>query len=132
MNPASRFPGGFPATRLRRVRRDEFSRRLMRETRLSSDDLIYPVFVREGHGQREPVASMPGIERVSIDELLKEAAELARLGIPALALFPVVPREKKSLNAADVTTLEQTCVEMQTLLARWSMLKKRTPAGIQL
>ncbi|MGH8379082.1 MAG: porphobilinogen synthase [Gammaproteobacteria bacterium] len=101
MNPASRFPGSFPATRLRRMRRDEFSRRLMRETRLSTDDLIYPVFVREGKNQREPVASMPGIERLSIDKLLKEAAELVKLGIPALALFPVVPREKKSLNAAE-------------------------------
>ncbi|HKT31182.1 MAG TPA: porphobilinogen synthase [Gammaproteobacteria bacterium] len=101
MNPASHFPGGFPAARLRRMRRDEFSRRLMRETRLSTDDLIYPLFVREGKSQREPVVSMPGIERLSIDELLKEAAELMRLGIPALALFPVVPREKKSPNAAE-------------------------------
>lgn len=101
MNSASRFPGSFPATRMRRMRHDEFSRRLMRETRLSTDDLIYPLFVREGKAQREPVVSMPGIERLSIDELLKEAAELVRLGIPALALFPVVPREKKSLNAAE-------------------------------
>src|SRR5574337_967567 len=98
---SKRFPGSFPATRPRRMRRDEFSRRLMRETRLSSDDLIYPVFVREGKAQREPVESMPGIERLSVDALLKEAAELVRLGIPALALFPVVPREKKSLNAAE-------------------------------
>ena len=74
----SRFPGSFPATRMRRMRRDEFSRRLMRETRLSTDDLIYPLFVREGSRQREAVTSMPGIERVSIDELLKEAAELVR------------------------------------------------------
>ena len=101
MNSASRFPGRFPATRMRRMRHDEFSRRLMRETRLSTDDLIYPLFVREGKNQREAVASMPGIERLSIDELLKEAAELVRLGIPALALFPVVPREKKSLNATE-------------------------------
>ncbi|MDE2070165.1 MAG: porphobilinogen synthase [Gammaproteobacteria bacterium] len=86
---------------MRRMRRDEFSRRLMRETRLATDDLIYPVFVREGKDQREPVASMPGIERLSIDALLKEAAELVRLGIPALALFPVVPKEKKSLSAAE-------------------------------
>ena len=101
MNSASRFPGSFPATRMRRMRRDDFSRRLMRETRLSTDDLIYPLFVREGKSQREPVASMPGIERLSLDELLKESAELVRLGIPALALFPVVPREQKSLNAAE-------------------------------
>lgn len=106
MSPASRFPGGFPATRLRRMRRDAFSRRLMRETRLSADDLIYPVFVREGKSQREPVASMPGIERLSIDELLKEATELVRLGIPALALFPVITKEKKSLEAVEACNPE--------------------------
>jgi porphobilinogen synthase len=82
------------------MRRDGFSRRLMRETRLSADDLIYPLFVMEGKG-RQAVDSMPGIERVSMDELLKEAAELAKLGIPALALFPVTPKEKKSLDAAE-------------------------------
>ena len=86
---------------MRRMRRDEFSRRLMRETRLSTDDLIYPMFVREGNHQREAVASMPGIERVSIDELLKEAEELVQLGIPALTLFPVMAKEKKSLDAAE-------------------------------
>jgi len=101
VSPSSRFPSGFPATRPRRMRRDEFSRRLMRETRLSADDLIYPVFVREGKAQREPVASMPGIERLSIDELLKEAAGLAKLGVPALALFPVVPKGSKSLKATE-------------------------------
>ena len=95
------FPGNFPATRLRRMRRDDFSRRLLRETRLSADDFIYPLFVREGKRQREAVASMPGIERVSIDEALKEAAELMQLGIPALALFPVTPADKKSLDAAE-------------------------------
>ena len=66
---------------MRRMRRDAFSRRLMRETRLSTDDLIYPVFVVEGKGQREAVASMPGIERVSVDGLLKEAEEVVQLGI---------------------------------------------------
>lgn len=101
MTSQSRFPGVFPATRLRRMRRDPFSRRLMRETRLSSDDLVYPVFVREGKAQREAVASMPGIERLSIDELLKDAAELMQLGIPALALFPVTPAARKSLDAAE-------------------------------
>ena len=94
---AERFPG----TRMRRMRRDEFSRRLMRENRLSADDLIYPVFVREGKGVREPVASMPGIERMSIDELLKEAAELTALDVPALALFPVTPPESKSEDARE-------------------------------
>lgn len=101
MSYQSRFPGSFPATRMRRMRRDDFSRRLMRETQLSAADFIYPLFVREGKAQREAVASMPGIERVSIDELLKEAAELIQLGIPALALFPVTPTEKKSLDAAE-------------------------------
>ncbi|MDE2089128.1 MAG: porphobilinogen synthase [Gammaproteobacteria bacterium] len=99
---AERFPG----TRMRRMRRDEFSRRLMRESRLSADDLIYPVFVREGTGVREPVASMPGIERLSIDELLKEAAELTALGVPALALFPVTPPEKKSEDAREAYNSE--------------------------
>src|SRR5690554_2269221 len=86
---------------MRRSRKDDFSRRLMRETRLTTDDLIYPVFVLEGTGQREPVASMPGIERLSIDLLLEEARELLELGIPAVALFPVTPAEAKSLDAAE-------------------------------
>jgi porphobilinogen synthase len=86
---------------MRRMRRDAFSRRLMRETRLSTDDLIYPVFVIEGRGKREPVPSMPGVERLSIDLLLKDAEECLRLGIPALALFPVIPAAKKSLTAAE-------------------------------
>ncbi|MDE2234483.1 MAG: porphobilinogen synthase [Gammaproteobacteria bacterium] len=86
---------------MRRMRRDGFSRRLMRETRVSADDLIYPLFIREGSRQREPVASMPGIERVSTDEALQEAEELLQLGIPALVLFPVVPATKKTLDAAE-------------------------------
>ena len=93
--------GAFPRRRMRRMRRDDFSRRLMRESSLSVDDLIYPMFILEGEGQREPVASMPGVERVSIDELIKEAAELVELGIPAVALFPVTPVEKKSEDAAE-------------------------------
>jgi porphobilinogen synthase len=83
------------------MRRDAFSRRLMRETRLSTDDLIYPVFVVEGKAKREPIASMPGVERVSVDLLLKEAEACLKLGIPALALFPVTPTAKKSLLAAE-------------------------------
>ena len=83
------------------MRRDAFSRRLMRETRLATDDLIYPVFVIEGKGQKEPVASMPGVERVSIDLLLKEGEQCLKLGIPAIALFPVTPESKKSLDAAE-------------------------------
>jgi len=86
---------------MRRMRRDEFSRRMMRETHLTTADLIYPVFIMEGQHQREPVASMPGIERLSIDELLSEAAELQQLGVPAVALFPVTPVERKSLDARE-------------------------------
>ncbi|WP_263080953.1 porphobilinogen synthase [Endozoicomonas sp. Mp262] len=91
----------FPAARPRRMRCDEFSRRLMRENRLSVDDLIYPVFVLEGQGQRNHCKPMPGIERLSIDELLKDAEEWVALGIPAIALFPVTPQEKKSLDARE-------------------------------
>ena len=92
---------GYPFTRMRRMRRDDFSRRLMRETRLSPDDFIYPLFVLEGSGQREPVASMPGVERLSIDLLVQEAREAHALGIPALALFPVTPPSAKSEDAAE-------------------------------
>ena len=91
----------FPKTRLRRMPRDEFSRRLMRETQLTVDALIYPVFVVEGVRQRQPIASMPGVERLSIDELLRECGELVRLRIPAIALFPVTPPEKKTLDARE-------------------------------
>jgi porphobilinogen synthase len=93
--------GHFPHVRMRRMRRDDFSRRLMRENSLSVDDLIYPIFVLEGKGQREEVASMPGVERLSLDELLKEAKEIVALGIPAIALFPVTPEAVKSLDAAE-------------------------------
>lgn len=91
----------FPRTRMRRMRRDEFSRRLMRESPLTVDDLIYPMFVVEGSGRREAVASMPGIERVTIDVLCEEACELAQLRIPAVALFPVTPQERKSIDARE-------------------------------
>ncbi|HEY0309969.1 MAG TPA: porphobilinogen synthase [Luteimonas sp.] len=89
----------YPHSRPRRMRRDAFSRRLMRETVLTADDLIYPVFVHEPAG-RAPVPSMPGVERLSIDELLKVAEQAAGLGIPAIALFPVTAPEAKSLDAA--------------------------------
>ena len=91
----------FPITRMRRMRRDAFSRRMMRETILTPDDLIYPVFVLEGSGQREAVTSMPGVERLSIDLLVEDAIEVQRLGIPAMALFPVTPAEVKSLDARE-------------------------------
>ena len=93
--------GHFSRVRMRRMRRDDFSRRLMRENTLSADDLIYPVFVLEGKGKREEVTSMPGVERVSLDELLKDAKEIVALGIHAIALFPVTPDEAKSLDAAE-------------------------------
>ncbi len=91
----------FPVNRMRRMRRDDFSRRLMRENRLSADDLIYPVFVREGTNAAEPVASMPGVERVTIDRLLAIAEQAAELGVPALALFPVVGQDGKTEDACE-------------------------------
>ena len=80
----------FPLSRPRRLRRDDFSRRLVREHALSVNDLIYPVFVLEGENRREPVASMPGVERMSLDLLLNVAQECVKLGIPVMALFPVI------------------------------------------
>ena len=103
----------YPSTRLRRMRRNDFTRRLMRENHLLVDDLIYPMFIIEGKQTREPIDSMPGIERVSIDELLKEAADLVNLGIPAIALFPVTTADKKSEDAAEAWNpdgLAQTAV----------------------
>lgn len=91
----------FPLTRMRRMRRDEFSRRLMRETRLSTDDLIFPIFIVEGTEQRQEIPSMPDIFRLSIDELLKEAAELEKLGIPAIALFPSPAQDTKTLDGRE-------------------------------
>ncbi|MCI0401802.1 MAG: porphobilinogen synthase [Gammaproteobacteria bacterium] len=86
---------------MRRMRRSEFSRRLMRETRVHVDDLIYPMFVVDGKAQRQAVTSMPGIDRVSIDELLREARELVALKVPAVALFPVTPEDKKTEDARE-------------------------------
>ncbi|MBR2512436.1 MAG: porphobilinogen synthase [Halomonas sp.] len=103
----------FPATRMRRMRRDDFSRRLMQETTLTPADLILPVFVLEGENQREAVASMPGVERLSIDLLIEQAREAHALGIPALALFPVVGKEQKSElaeEAYNANGLVQRCV----------------------
>lgn len=93
--------GAFPMSRMRRMRRDDFSRRLMRESVLTADDFIYPVFVLEGAGRVERVASMPGVERQSLDVLLKTAERAVGLGIPALALFPVVDAPLKSLDAEE-------------------------------
>lgn len=110
----------FPNTRMRRMRSDPFSRRLMRESVLSPDDLIYPMFVIEGENRREAVASMPEVERLSLDLLLAEVEAIHRLGIPAIALFPVTPPEKKSIDAREaynpdgliqrsVRALKQSC-----------------------
>ncbi|MGR9052153.1 MAG: porphobilinogen synthase [Gammaproteobacteria bacterium] len=108
---------------MRRMRFDAFSRRLMKETQLTVDDLIYPLFVTEGVGKKEDIGSMPGIQRLSQDLLVEEALELCRLGIPAVALFPVTPPEKKSDDAAEaynpdglvqrtVRALKQACPEL--------------------
>jgi porphobilinogen synthase len=108
---------------MRRMRRDDFSRRLMRETLLTPDDLIYPIFVVEGKDQRQQVPSMPGIERLSLDQLAKDAKEIARLGIPAVALFPVTDPGAKSLDGREafnpdglaqraVKTLKDACPEL--------------------
>lgn len=113
----------FPQTRMRRMRRDDFSRRLMRETVLTPDDLIYPIFVVEGKGQRQRVPSMPGIERLSLDELAKDAKQIFGLGIPAVALFPVTDPAAKSLDGREafnpdglaqraVKALKDSCPEL--------------------
>ncbi|MCH8536132.1 MAG: porphobilinogen synthase [Alkalimonas sp.] len=91
----------FPYSRMRRMRQADFSRRLMAEHQLTVNDLIYPMFVLDGEQQRETIASMPGIERLSIDLLVEEAKLLVALGIPAIALFPVTPADKKSLTAEE-------------------------------
>jgi porphobilinogen synthase len=110
--------GRFPATRMRRMRRDDFSRRLMRESTLTVDDFIYPVFVLEGEGRREKVASMPGVERQSLDIMLKTAERAANLGIPALALFPVIDTALKSLGAEEAFNSHGLVPRVVTALKR--------------
>jgi porphobilinogen synthase len=95
--------GQFPSVRMRRMRRDDFSRRLMREHELGVSDLIYPVFILDGAQRREPVASMPGIERLSLDQLLPVAEECLRLGIPVMALFPVIEPSLKAPDGREAT-----------------------------
>jgi porphobilinogen synthase len=113
----------FPQTRLRRMRRDDFSRRLMRETVLTPDDLIWPVFVVDGKNQRQRVPSMPGVERLSVDVLAKEARRMQQLGVPAVALFPVTDAKSKSVDGREafnpdglaqraVKTLKDKCPEL--------------------
>ena len=120
----SRLPvRSFPRVRLRRNRADDWSRRLVAEHRLGACDLIWPLFVVEGEGQRLPVASMPGVERLSVDLLVPAAQEARGLGIPALALFPVVPRERKSAEA------EEAC-DPDNLVCRALRALKREVPGI--
>jgi porphobilinogen synthase len=95
------FPGTFPGRRMRRVRRHDFSRRLVAENQLTVNDLIYPVFVMEGHNRQQEIASMPGVYRLTLDLLIKEAETVAKLGVPVLSLFPVIESEGKSLHAEE-------------------------------
>ena len=104
----------FPSIRMRRMRRDDFSRRLMRESVLTADDLIFPVFVVEGSARVEKVASMPGVERLSIDELVKEAREAAVLGIPAIAIFPVIDAALKTPDGRGVLQVAPRLVDSET------------------
>ena len=113
--------GSFPGTRMRRMRRDDFSRRLMRENALTADDLIYPVFVLEGANRVEAVASMPGVERMSLDRLLPVAEKALTLGVPAMALFPVVDGGKKTQGAEEAWNPDGL---VPTVVAR---LKKEFP-----
>jgi porphobilinogen synthase len=113
--------GGFPQRRMRRMRRDEFTRRLRREHRLSTDDLIYPVFVIEGKNRVEPVPSMPGIRRYTVDRLLAHAEQCAKLNLPAIAVFPFIARELKSADGREA-------VNPKGLVPRAvAALKKRFP-----
>ena len=99
-------PSQYPAVRMRRMRRDPFSRALMRENVVTAADLIYPVFILDGQNQRQQVASMPGVERLSVDLLLKVAEEAVALGIPVLALFPVVDSSLKTYDGVEATNPE--------------------------
>src|SRR5688500_20305585 len=96
--------GSFPAVRMRRMRRNEFSRRLMRETVLSADDLIYPVFILDGKNRTEKVASMPGVERLTVDRLLPVAERCMTLRVPVMALFPVIEQKLTTLDGREAFT----------------------------
>src|ERR1700712_3765298 len=96
-----RAGNSFPGVRMRRMRRDDFSRRLMRETRVTVDSLIYPMFIVDGARQRQPVPSMPGIERYSVGELVRECESVVKLRIPAIALFPLTEASRKTLDGRE-------------------------------
>jgi porphobilinogen synthase len=117
--------GAFPATRMRRNRRDEWTRRLNAENTLTVDDLIWPIFVREGEGQTSDVASMPGVVRVSIDRLAGHVERAARLGIPAVAIFPMTPPELKNAEGTEA-------LNPDNLMCRAARLLKREFPGIGL
>jgi porphobilinogen synthase len=114
--------GNFPGVRMRRMRRDDFSRRLMREAVLSADDLILPVFIIEGKARTQKVASMPGVERVTLDRLAPMAEQCLKLGIPAIALFPAIDAKLKSADG------REACNEKGLIPRAVAMLKKRFPA----
>ena len=117
-----RVYGTYPRRRMRRLRHDEFSRRLRREHRLTTDDLIYPVFVIEGRNRAEPVPSMPGVKRYSVDRLLAHAEQCVKLGLPALAVFPLIERSLKTPDGREA-------VNPKGLVPRAvAALKKRFPA----
>src|SRR2546426_9873638 len=113
--------GEFPSVRMRRMRRDDFSRRLMREHRLSADDLIYPVFIIDGKSRTEKVASMPGVERLTIDKLLPLAEQCVKLRIPALALFPAIEPRLKTADG------REACNRKGLVPRAAAALKKRFP-----
>ncbi len=110
--------GRFPQTRMRRNRRDAWTRRLVAETRLSADDLIWPIFVIDGLDRSTDVAAMPGVQRVSIDRLPRTIEPAARLGIPAIALFPATPSEKKDPEGSEATNPENLVCRAARLLKR--------------
>ena len=110
--------GEFPRRRMRRMRRDEFSRRLRREHRLTTDDLIYPVFVIEGKNRVEPVQSMPGIRRYTLDRLLPHAEQCAKLGLPALAIFPMIAKELKTADGREAANARGLVPRVVTALKR--------------
>ena len=126
--------GKFPTARMRRLRRHEFLRSLVRESTLSPTDLIYPVFVLEGKGRSEPVESMPGIHRLSIDLLTREAESLLELGIPAVALFPVTPPDVKSDDGREAWNPEGLAQRAVAALDRlnpapWPLRSPPPPSG---
>jgi porphobilinogen synthase len=113
--------GSFPAVRMRRMRRDDFSRRLMRETVLTADDLIYPVFILDGENRTEKVASMPGVERLTVDRLLLVAERCLKLRVPVMALFPVIEQKLKTLDG------REACNPKGLIPRAVGALKKRFP-----